>query len=216
VFTWTNGENTNFADSMAAGSHSVTIADAFGCEITIDFDINQPDSLHVELTSDDIVPGYQVSPFGNDNGSIMSYVTGGTPEYEYSWAMGSTDPDLYNLTAGTYYLTVTDANRCKASAQIILVEPGTLEIPEGVSPNGDLLNDYFVVRGLEAYPENDITIYNRWGNVVYEQSGYQNDWEGQNNRGEALPDGTYYVILNVYDGNERITLTGYIDLRRTR
>lgn len=215
-YAWSNGDSSDFADSLSAGNYSVTIIDAFGCAVTVDFVIDQPDSLYVELASTDIVPGFQVSPFGNDNGSISSVVTGGVPEYEYSWAMGSTDANLYNLTAGTYYLTVTDANRCKASAQITLLEPSDLEIPEGVSPNGDLENDYFVVRGLEAYPDNDLTIYNRWGNVVYETEGYQNDWEGQNNRDEALPDGTYYVVLNVYNGDKRITLTGYIDLRRTR
>lgn len=216
AYVWSNGDNTDFADSMAAGSHSVTITDAFGCLVTVNFDINQPDSLHVELSSIDIVPGFQVSPHGNDNGSIYSYVTGGTPEYEYAWAMGSTDSDLYNLTAGTYYLTVTDANRCKASATITLLEPSELDIPEGVTPNGDLDNDYFVVRGLESYPDNDLTIYNRWGNIVYSTEGYQNDWEGQNNGGEALPDGTYYVVLNVFNGDEKTTLTGYIDLRRSR
>jgi len=215
-YDWSNGDQTDLANGMAAGTYSVTITDAFGCEVDLSLDITQPDSLYVVLTSNEVIPGFQVSPNGNDNGSIYSSVYGGTPEYEYSWAMGSTDADLFNLEAGTYYLTVTDENRCKAFAEITLLEPNDLDIPEGVSPNGDQENDYFVVRGLESYPDNQITIYNRWGNIVYQQEGYQNDWEGNNNRGEALPDGTYYVVLSVNKGDERKTLTGYIDLRRTR
>ncbi|TNE75532.1 MAG: gliding motility-associated C-terminal domain-containing protein, partial [Bacteroidetes bacterium] len=86
----------------------------------------------------------------------------------------------------------------------------------GVSPNNDGENDYFVVRGIEAYPDNYITIYNRWGNIVFETSNYNNEWEGQNNQNEPLPDGTYYVVLEV-DGNDgKIVLTGYVDLRRSR
>ncbi|TNE97853.1 MAG: hypothetical protein EP322_05960, partial [Bacteroidetes bacterium] len=59
-------------------------------------------------------------------------------------------------------------------------------------------------------------IYNRWGNIVFETSNYNNEWEGQNNQNEPLPDGTYYVVLEV-DGNDgKIVLTGYVDLRRSR
>ena len=84
-------------------------------------------------------------------------------------------------------------------------------MPEGLSPNGDGDNDYFVVRGLDAYPDNDITIYNRWGNVVFQRNGYLNDWEGTNTKNANLPDGTYFVVLTA---NPLGTLTGYIDLRR--
>jgi gliding motility-associated-like protein len=215
-YDWSNGDQTDLANDMTAGTYSVTITDAFGCEVDLSFDITQPDSLYVVLTSNDVIPGFQVSPNGNDNGSIYSYVYGGTPTYEYAWTIGLTDSDLFNLEAGTYYLTVTDENRCKAFADITLLEPNDLDIPEGVSPNGDQENDYFVVKGLESYPDNHITIYNRWGNIIYQQEGYENDWEGNNNRGEALPDGTYYVVLSVNKGDQRKTLTGYIDLRRTR
>ena len=116
-----------------------------------------------------------------------------------------------NYNEDGYTIYVTDANRCTASATIIITQPADLKMPEGVSPNGDGDNDYFVVRGLEAYPDNDITIFNRWGNIVYQQNGYDNLWYGENKKGEPLPDGTYYVILNVKNHD---SLAGYIDLRR--
>lgn len=219
TYMWSNGDTTALSEFLTAGPYSVTVTDDFGCQITLDVDINQPDSLYIELYSPEVIPGFNISPYGNDNGSITSNVVGGTPEYEYFWIpTGSISEDLYGLDYSEegYTLTVTDANRCTATATIMLLQPYPLEMPEGLSPNDDGDNDYFVVRGLEAFPDNDITIYNRWGNVVYEQKGYQNDWQGDNMSGEPLPDGTYFAILNARDGGGTITLQGYIDLRRNR
>jgi gliding motility-associated-like protein len=70
------------------------------------------------------------------------------------------------------------------------------------------------VKGLVAYPENEITILNGWGNVVYQKNNYANEWDGTNTAGEPLPDATYFVILNVQGTDGTITLKGYVDLRR--
>ena len=70
------------------------------------------------------------------------------------------------------------------------------------------------VQDLTAYPypANTFVVLNRWGNVVYDRLNYTNDWRGENTAGEQLPNGTYFIILNVNDG-ERV-LQGYVDLRR--
>ncbi|HNU34378.1 MAG TPA: gliding motility-associated C-terminal domain-containing protein, partial [Bacteroidia bacterium] len=86
-----------------------------------------------------------------------------------------------------------------------------LEMPTGITPNGDDINDFFFVRGLD-YDNNNLLILNRWGNVVYEKDNYKNDWSGTNKTGSGLPDGTYYVILKVPSRNA--TLKGYVDIRR--
>ncbi|MEO7081284.1 MAG: gliding motility-associated C-terminal domain-containing protein, partial [Flavobacteriales bacterium] len=72
-------------------------------------------------------------------------------------------------------------------------------------------NDAFVVHGIDAYPENQITVFNRWGNVVFDQLHYSNEWRGENQQGQALPDGTYFVVLRL---NADLTLQNYVDLRR--
>jgi gliding motility-associated-like protein len=87
-------------------------------------------------------------------------------------------------------------------------------MPNGYSPNGDGDNETFVVHGIDAYPNNEIVVYNRWGNIVYKKANYANEWAGDNTVGEALPDGTYFVILTVVAGEEEIILKGYVDLRR--
>ncbi|MCS7086454.1 MAG: gliding motility-associated C-terminal domain-containing protein, partial [Bacteroidia bacterium] len=73
------------------------------------------------------------------------------------------------------------------------------EIPNGFSPNGDGINDTFVIiRGiLSKYPNNKLSIYNRWGTEVYFKEGYDNGWDAKD-----LPDGTYWYVLDLGDGSE--------------
>ena len=92
-------------------------------------------------------------------------------------------------------------------------------ISEGVSPNGDGANDFLVIRGIENYPDNVVTILNRWGNVVYEQEGYNRFdetkvWKGLSNSGKELTDGTYYYIIKLNDG-EGTVHTGFVLLSKT-
>jgi gliding motility-associated-like protein len=67
-----------------------------------------------------------------------------------------------------------------------------LKVPNVYTPNGDNVNDAFEIRGLELYPENEISIINRWGNIIYDKKNYKNDWDGN-----GLDEGTYFYILKV-------------------
>jgi len=159
--------------------------------------------------------GHGVSGYQLEDGEIDLTVYGGTQPINIVWSTGSTDEDLYNLPAGFYTANVTDANGCTVIDTIRLTQPYLLEMPTGYTPNEDGSNDYFVVKGIEVFPDNELLVYNRWGNLVYSQVGYQNEWNGANNSGDELPDGTYFVILKI-NTSEEIILTGYVDLRRTR
>ncbi|RZK56425.1 MAG: DUF11 domain-containing protein, partial [Pedobacter sp.] len=83
--------------------------------------------------------------------------------------------------------------------------------PNVITPNGDGKNDTFTIDGLELYPENFLTIFNRWGNEVYHSNGgYKNDWGGN-----GLKEGTYYYLLKVKDTSGNWTVSkGYITLLR--
>ncbi|MDD3877889.1 MAG: gliding motility-associated C-terminal domain-containing protein, partial [Bacteroidales bacterium] len=91
-------------------------------------------------------------------------------------------------------------------------------IPQGFSPNGDGVNDYFVITGLEGFPNHSFMILNRWGNKVYEAAPYNNDWDGTNMfgitvGGNELPVGTYFYIFDTgIEGQE--VIKGYIYLNR--
>jgi gliding motility-associated-like protein len=76
-----------------------------------------------------------------------------------------------------------------------------LNIPNGITPNGDGANDVFYIENLAYYPGNDIIIFNRWGDIVYKAKPYLNDWNGTSQQGKPLPDGTYYYILRLDIGD---------------
>ncbi|WP_227686873.1 gliding motility-associated C-terminal domain-containing protein [Spirosoma arboris] len=88
-------------------------------------------------------------------------------------------------------------------------ESETVFIPEGFSPNGDGINDRFVIQRVPVGVTVQLDIYNRWGNLVYQNLNYTNDWNGIANQGvkaadvkQGLPDGTYYYQIRLSDGRE--------------
>ena len=98
----------------------------------------------------------------------------------------------------------------------ILLVPSDFFIPEGFSPNGDLVNDLFIIRGIMNFPLNDFTVFNRWGNKVFGASPYQNTWDGKstseyNVGGDVLPVGTYFYVLDLGDGSPVYKGTIYLN-----
>jgi gliding motility-associated-like protein len=93
-----------------------------------------------------------------------------------------------------------------------------ISIPEAFTPDGDAANEYFVITGIENYTSNKLTVFNRWGNVVYSMDGYQNQWNGISNGSlvigsDPLPTGTYYYLLDLY-GDGKTVYKGSIYLKR--
>ncbi|MFA8435295.1 MAG: Ig-like domain-containing protein [Marinifilaceae bacterium] len=95
----------------------------------------------------------------------------------------------------------------------IQIEPIDVFIPDAFTPNSDSFNDQFEIVGIGNYPDNKLQIFNRWGNMVFEMSGYDNSWNGYGNVSgqiskDRLPTGTYYYILHLKRGMK--ARTGYI------
>jgi gliding motility-associated-like protein len=97
---------------------------------------------------------------------------------------------------------------------IIHVSPSSRFIPEGFSPNGDNVQDYFEIIS-ECEDLTKLSVYNRWGDLVYQNSEYANDWDGKSNigpdLGRALPDAVYYYLLELSAQNN---LQGYVVIKR--
>ncbi|MBL7926932.1 MAG: T9SS type A sorting domain-containing protein [Bacteroidia bacterium] len=110
-------QTTQTATGLAAGTYTCSITDSTGCMKDLIIQITQPDSLVVGTTIDD------PSCNGSNDGSVTATVTGGTPGYAYLWSNGETTETASNLTAGTYVLTVTDANGCQVISNIVVNEP---------------------------------------------------------------------------------------------
>ncbi|WP_106136925.1 SdrD B-like domain-containing protein [Spirosoma oryzae] len=98
-----------------------------------------------------------------------------------------------------------DSNESQPTPITLSPTNSSFFIPEGFSPNGDGVNDRFVIRGATGLTIS-LEVYNRWGHVVYKNDNYQNDWDGTANTGilldgdKGLPDGTYYYIVRTSDG----------------
>jgi gliding motility-associated-like protein/uncharacterized repeat protein (TIGR01451 family) len=109
-------------------------------------------------------------------------------------------------------LTYTLCNTvgCDTAIVQISVLCDGVKVFNGFSPNGDNVNDNFVIEGIENYPNNTLVIYNRWGNNVLTVKGYKNDWQGEW-QGTNVPDGTYFYIFD--DGAGKI-YKGFVQIQR--
>ncbi|OIN56866.1 gliding motility-associated C-terminal domain-containing protein [Arsenicibacter rosenii] len=85
-----------------------------------------------------------------------------------------------------------------------------LFVPEGFSPNGDMINDKFVIKNTKGLTV-DLKVFNRYGAVVYTSDDYQNDWDGRGTTGQNLPDGTYFYTVKLSDGRK---VTHYLTISR--
>ncbi|HEX5170221.1 MAG TPA: HYR domain-containing protein [Cyclobacteriaceae bacterium] len=90
-----------------------------------------------------------------------------------------------------------------------------IEVVELVTPNGDGVNDEWIITDLDQFTNNRVTIFDRWGNVIYQASGYDNEsvvWKGENSKGSLVPTGTYYYTIEVDYRAEKVKQTGFIEL----
>nr|MBP8850842.1 tandem-95 repeat protein [Breznakibacter sp.] len=117
------------------------------------------------------------------------------------------------------YSVCDDDDNCSVatvSLTIVVLDDDIITIPEGFSPNGDGINDFYVIPDLDKYTQVSIQVFNRWGSVVFEQSTYQNNWDGVCNTGftigDDLPTGTYFYVILVKDIDK--AYSGYIYLNR--
>ncbi len=91
---------------------------------------------------------------------------------------------------------------------------GDIIVPNGITPNGDGFNDQLIINTTNDCKSFDVSIYNRWGQLVYIKSRYDGEWNGQSNNGSQLPDGTYYLILSLpKPSTEKRSFKTFVDLR---
>lgn len=119
-YQWSDGDTSAFRYSLAEGRYALTIADNHGCEVSADFQISQPDSLVITATVGD------VSCFNSHDGFIFLQVEGGMAPYHFIWSDSIIAKDRDNLTAGTYWLTLTDRNGCGGQAAFHIGQPEKL------------------------------------------------------------------------------------------
>lgn len=117
TYMWDNGMTGMEIIDLPAGSYTVTVTESNDCVIVETIIINQPDLLTIGVT------GVNPDCFGTTTGSAMAFANGGTMPYTFTWSDETDGPDLTNVAAGTYDVTVTDANFCTATGSVTLIDP---------------------------------------------------------------------------------------------
>ncbi|MBK7030036.1 MAG: gliding motility-associated C-terminal domain-containing protein [Bacteroidales bacterium] len=108
---------------------------------------------------------------------------------------------------------------CVDTMVYIHVRPTKIDdllVVSGITPNDDNVNDDWTIRGIEDYPDNTVIIFNRWGDKIRSFSGYDNKekvWDGKNEEGKPVPDGTYFYILEIKELGKS---SGWIFVRGNR
>ncbi|MFP9098944.1 gliding motility-associated C-terminal domain-containing protein [Flavobacterium sp. RHBU_24] len=207
--------------NLSTGTYNVTVQTTGGCtSTTADIAINTPSDLPQLTGTQGCEPtingrNYLLTGFPVDDSFDPSQVT-------YEWrVLGSpvvigdeatlnvTQYALSNLNLEfpvTFELTVTTTGGCEALLNFT-VDGIFCDIPRGISPNNDTMNDNFDLTGLNV---RNLKIFNRYGLEVYSKPGYSNEWFGQTNGGDELPTGSYFYVIDLAD----TTKTGWVYINR--
>jgi gliding motility-associated-like protein len=176
---------------------SVEVSNACNSEtVTIDLVVNTPQGM--------AGPGQNVL-IGKE---ITLSASGGAT---YTWS-GPTDlscticpdPQTTPESTGYYYVDIQDINGCRTRDSVFVEVFDDLErvldLVNTITPNGDGHNDELVIKGLESFDANSLTIYNRWGEQIFHQDNYDNTFNGYH-KGKLLPAGSYYYVLRLWPGD---------------
>jgi gliding motility-associated-like protein len=191
------GQTGSTVRFLSAGTYSVTISDVYDCQLVEKIEVKGPSApmkVNVVTTDDD----------GSRNGSAFAEVTGGTSPYKFTWAIQGADQNdnpITSLRYGFYVVTVEDALGCTeiGVGEVRNKSFDCLTSRAVITPDGDGLNENFILYCIEDYPDNKLEIYNRWGQLVFEAEDYDNTWTGTSQRGAELPDGAYFFIFEYRD-----------------
>ena len=100
---------------------------------------------------------------------------------------------------------------------IVTFEDLTFEVVKVVTPDGDGINDEWILPNIEKFTNNNVVIVDRWGSVIYRASGYNNNtvvWKGVNSSGALVPTGTYFYVIKVDFSDKQVERSGFIELIR--
>jgi gliding motility-associated-like protein len=200
-YLWSTGSTGRIINITSAGTYSVQVTDNNGCKASgatlITNILPNPSSfLPAEATI-----SCETQSVSASSSQIFS---------SYLWSTGSILPQINITAAGTYWLEVTNSDGCKAK-EYITIKPGNclVIIPNTFTPNNDNTNDLWLIKGLQRFPACTIEVFDRYGQRVFESVGYSSPWNGTY-KGQSIPFGTYYYILDLHDGSN--PMKGYVTI----
>jgi gliding motility-associated-like protein len=201
-----------------AGTSTITISPINSNVITIcgtSGHTFNPIELNLEvIETPELIAGSNI--FCEDANATIATLTSGIVGNEtINWYDAPTGGNLYSdsdaLVGGqTYYASILSNSGCESTQRlaitIIIKDCTDIVIPDGFSPNGDGINDNFVIVNIRTlYPNFTLEIFNRYGNILYQGNASSADWDGSSDKGiqiggNKLPVGVYFFIVNFNDG----------------
>ena len=196
-------------NNLSEMTYTAIVSDVLGCQITDTF------SIDVAIVTDMILTTFPspVTCWNAEDGTITVSIDGGDSPFTYLWSdpFNQTSATAIGLTEDTYTVTVTDAIGCNLTvSEAITHIEGCLFIADALTPNGDGYNDEWIVGGLLDFPQSEVKVYNRWGQLLFFSDEGDVHWDGRFNN-QRLPVADYYytIELSPYDP----PITGTVSLK---
>ncbi|HIA35768.1 MAG TPA: T9SS type B sorting domain-containing protein, partial [Flavobacteriales bacterium] len=196
TYLWSDGQTSSMAIGLSGGIYTVEVVDFKGCDDEIEATVSEMTELTATTTTIE-------TTLGNSDGQGTVNAFGGAPPYSYEWSDGQIDSVATGLGQGSYNITVTDNDGCTTS-EMIEIEVATLDVSTGFTPNGDGTNDLWSIGDMSLYPFVEVTVMNRWGEQIFYSEGYNEPWDGTY-KGEVLPMGSYFFIIDLNEGTDPTT-----------
>lgn len=170
------------------------VADNNGCIAKDSLQINVHDKPYANAGNDIVI-------FENTDAIIKAIAEGTNITYTWSPSEYLNNANVMQPIAmppadKTYTLTVNSEYCGSASDEINIIVLKEVVVPNTFTPNGDGINDTWVIKGLETYADNTLQVFNRYGQSIYSAKGAAKNWDGKFN-GKLLPAGTYYYIIDL-------------------
>lgn len=180
---WSTGETTPSIIIDQPGEYRLRASD--GC-------VWSQDTMQLVLNPTPVIAQLDTSVYSQ----VVIYPAGGTEPYQYSIDDGNLqDKNVFsNLAEGEHYLCVEDVNGCMARDTVYILEDLNVVIPNFFTPNGDGINDIWIVDGLNRLPDSEIRIYDRYGKLLIKYKASEPGWDGKYLGTPVRSDDYWYVI----------------------
>lgn len=198
-YEWSTGALTPSILVDEAGMYTVIGNNEFNCADTASIVISVIPQPTINVFSDTILCIGDSIPIQFDD------------QFQYTWTLPDetiTNESSFTINKGGTY-TIEVSNVCGSVSQELLVQQFIIETSNIITPNGDGMNDQLTFPGIETGGNWDLTIYNRWGNLIYSNEQYLNSWQAKD-----TADGVYFYELREINSERCNTFNGWVTVIR--